>query len=452
MITGVCIGGNLKLERVHNTVHSPYVISEEEYNYYKDLEETYDIDLEISIDEQGRYRGSIPRVGSVDATHVNGTTDGISATSCLFESMCDDGSNQRGNSSRLHKIIKNDNGTTTLVFKGTISETYYWLNRQNGAQSSSGTETANFRQGDKIFVYASNGKILCDTVTLTAAKLYTDQKYVMHKETYTYNGQPREIVYSCYLYAVDVKSDSIEWKMENGKETDQPVALQGYNLADNSYKMDHKVLVDNITLNSCGFVFDNVLVQHTRSRGILVKTRDATVKNCTFRDLAMTGVLLSVETSWGESSVPQNVLIQGCLFDKTSSNFGSESTMKYAPIAIEGLGELSKNITVSEDTIPCREITITGNKFINNTNNYCITASAAQGVYIMNNVFEARPNDTEKRFGKAIYINGCMNVNISGNTYSQFANGDITKAIVAVNYKGLTGSDIGDKFPVDKLE
>ena len=447
-ITATTIGGNLQLERVHNTVHSPYVLSEEEYNFYKELEETYEVDLEISIDDQGRHRGSIPRVGSVDATHVNGTTDGISATSCLFESMCDDGSNQRGNSSRLHKLIKNDDGTTTLVYKGTISETYYWLNQSNGATANSGTQTSNFRAGDKIFVYASNGKILCDTVALTGATQYSNEKYHMMTVNYTYNGQPTELVYSCYLYAVTVSSDAIEWVLdEDGNETDEAVALEGYNLMDNSYKMNHKVLVDNITLNSCGFVFDNVLVQHTRSRGILVKTRDAVVKNCTFRDLAMTGVLLSVETTWGESSVPQNVLVQNCLFDKTSCSDGSENTMKYAPIAIEGLGELSDKVTVSENTLPCKNITIIGNKFVNNTNNYCITMSAAQGITIKDNVFCARPDDTAKKFGKAIFIKGCMNVDISGNTYSEFADGDVTKAIVANNYKGLTGSDVKDIIP-----
>ena len=454
-ITATTIGGNLDLERVHNTVHSPYVITEEEYNYYKELEETYEVDLEISQDEMGRYRGSIPRVGSVDATHVAGTTDGISATSCLFESMCDDGSNQRGNSSRLHSIVKNDDGTTTLTYKGTISETYYWLNMENGATSSTGTQTSNFRAGDRIFVYASNGKILCDTVALSAAE--RGAEYRMATVDYTYQGQPTQIVYSCYLYSVTVSSDAIEWELdEDGEETDQATALVGYNLMDNSYAMTHKVLVDNITLNSCGFVFDNVLVQNTRSRGILVKTRDAVVKSCTFRDLAMTGVLLSVETSWGESSVPQNILVQGCLFDATSGSFGSENTMKYAPIAIEGLGELSDSVEVNENTLPCKDIKIIGNKFVNNINNYCITMSAAQGITIRDNVFCERPDDTAKKFGKAIYIKGCMNIDVSGNTYSPFAvdengNVDINKALVAVNYKGLTGSDIGDSIPATDI-
>ena len=77
--------------------------------------------------------------------------------------------------------------------------------------------------------------------------------------------------------------------------------------------------------------------------------------------------------------------------------------------------------------------------------------SAAQGITIRDNVFSARPDDTAKKFGKAIFIKGCMNIEVSGNTYSEFAGDDITKAIVANNYKGLTGSDIGNAFPKDKI-
>lgn len=130
--------------------------------------------------------------------------------------------------------------------------------------------------------------------------------------------------------------------------------------------------------------------------------------------------------------------------------------MKYAPIAIEGLGELSDKVEVKESTLPCKDIKIIGNKFVNNINNYCITMSAAQGITIKDNVFTAREGDTQKKFGKAIYIKGCMNIDISGNEYSPFAvdeNGDldITQAVVANNYRGLTGSDIGDKLPVDNI-
>ena len=39
-----------------------------------------------------------------------------------------------------------------------------------------------------------------------------------------------------------------------------------------------------------------------------------------------------------------------------------------------------------------------------------------------------------------------MNIGISGNTYSDFVNGDASQSIVVRNYKDLTGSDIQDIF------
>ena len=165
----------------------------------------------------------------------------------------------------------------------------------------------------------------------------------------------------------------------------------------------------------------------------------------------MTAVLLSVETTWGESTVPQNITIQGCLFDNTGCIQGYQNNLTQAPIAIQGLGDLSGSVEISEDTLPCKNIRIVGNKFVNIQNNYCITMSAAQNISILNNVFVARPTDTEDgKFGKAVYINGCANVNISGNTFSEMAKGDVTKAVIGYNYIGLTGSDIvsdnGDRF------
>jgi hypothetical protein len=153
MFVGGGTNQNVELYRVHNTVHSGYELDEATYQKYLALEEEYDVDLEIYVDEQNRYRGSTPRVGSVDATHVNSAASGMNITSCLFESMCDDGSNQRGSSSRLHNIVDNKDGTTTLTYKGTISETYYWYNQQYGRTTNTGTQTVNFKKGDKIFVY-----------------------------------------------------------------------------------------------------------------------------------------------------------------------------------------------------------------------------------------------------------------------------------------------------------
>lgn len=270
--------------------------------------------------------------------------------------------------------------------------------------------------------------------------MVVNDKYNEGNSTLTYQalytkttGAKAIITYNTIIKSVTVKTEDVNFE-----------AFEGYDMTDNDYFMDQKILFDNLTLNSAGFVFDNTVVQCTRSRGILVKTVDATIKNCTFRDHGMTSVLLSVETTWGESTVPQNITIEGCLFDNTGCLTGLEANMTQCPIAIQGLGNLSGSVEVSEDTLPCRDIRIIGNKFINTNNNYCISMSAAQGITIKNNVFTARPDDTEKKYGRAIYIDGCANIDISGNTYSEIVKGDVTKAIIGYNYIGLKGSDVVD--------
>lgn len=543
----------IKLERVHNTAHSQPIIDKETYDKYVELEQVYGIDLEVSVDELGRCRGGYPRVGSVDAAHINGASDGLSASSCIFEQMCDDGANQRASSSRIAGYHVNNDGTTTIYYKGSISETY-WKNAVSGrSTTATPSSCAEIKQGDRIYAYASNGRVLFDTTALTAGEYVTSSPKghvthvdklvnsqikegdvteingvydnapactdglcdvcgaVTHSDTrkdgkcdlcdanvhvdfdnngrcdvtsctialsdengdhihdgtgYTYpivtnmlrvsqfsthngkynitgsyqSGAWYNIVYNSFIWEVKVRTSDVNFD-----------AFEGYDLTDNEYSMDNKILLDNLSANSVSFTFDNVLMQNKNARGILCKTRDATIKNCTFRGFTASGILLSVETTWGESTVPQNIAIEGCLFDNTGSNIDTESYFNYAAIVINGLGaNEASDVDVSESTLPCRNISIVGNKFTNMNNNYVITVSAAQDIVIKDNVFEARKNDSSKRYGKAIYIDGAMNVEIAGNTYSSFAGGDVTKAIVANNYKNLFGADVESVFPSSK--
>ncbi len=523
---------NCGIERLHNTVHSAPVIEKETYEWYKSLEEQYGADLEVYIDDLGRYRGGLPRVGSVDATHITHAQQGFSATSCLFESMCDDGSNQRGGSSRLAGYkISEDGKTATLYFKGTLSETYWGIHKRDHYTETTPTNTTVPKAGDRILVYASNGHIAfegtalsdakkvteypgchvahidvngdcicddetckahvhCDVGTMQApnrdgvcdkcgTKVYIDMNRNMQCDIWSaapiadedgdgYNDSDNvpiiwdetqnEVFTSTtgtlnyYVYYKDgsgahlIKYTTYIQEVEVDASLLDVSAFEGYDFTDNDYHMNQKILFDNLSMNSAGFVFDNVLIQNTRSRGILVKTVDATIKNCTFRDHGMTAVLLSVETTWGESTVPQNILIQSCLFDNTGCLEGKETNMTLAPIAIQGLGDLSNSVEITKETLPCKNVQIIGNKFINTNNNYCITMSAAQNITIRDNVFTARPEDTDRKFGRAIYINGCMGINISGNHYeSEFFKDDITEAVIGWNYKELSGTDVVTK-------
>ena len=432
----------IELERHHNLAHSAYEIEKTTYDKYKALEEEYDVDLEVYQDEKGRYRGADPRIGSVDAAHVSGAEQGLCATSSLFENACDDATNQRGNSSRLRDVIDNGDGTLTLLYMDYVPETYLTIYKREGrAETTPDCQTRPFAAGDRIFIYASNGKVFCDTKVLTASVEEASGVVIYEEEYQSSSGKSLKLVWKSAIYSVTVNKNDVDMS-----------ALDGYDLSKCTPDMSNKVVVDNLSRNSTGFTYDNCMVRHNRGR-VVIKTRDAVITNCTFKDNSYAGIVMSVESTWGESSVAQNITITKCLFDGTSRTLNYENNTKFAAIAIEGLGSggIGKEVTVSADSIPCKNITISNNIFRNVPNNYYVTVSAAQGVTISNNTFETRSTETAKRIGKAIYINGCMNVTISDNTYSKFADGDMTKVIVCNNYKGLTGTDVESVFEKDKL-
>lgn len=518
----------VSLERFHNTAHSPYIIDKATYDKYIALEEKYGVDLEVSIDEEGRYRGSIPRMGSVDATHITGTVEGVDATSCLFEQMCDDGSNQRASSSRIAGIVDNGDGTTTVYYKGTLSETHSYIHAQNDAKKASPSMMEKAEKGDHVFAYASNGKILFDTNTLTESVIASSPKCaICHTDDadgdgkcddgfcdicgavthYDLNRDDRCDSCSAQVHThtkgdgkcgaafrgcqepmkdengdgyndsdgipvITQKSQNVKYDAANGLLTYQrsytkdggktfPIisysttvyeftvptdkvnfdAVYGYDLLDNEETMDQKVIIDNLSRNSAGFTFDNVMVRNTSGRGVLAKSSDVTIKHCTFRNLSASGILLSVETSWGESTVPRNITILSCLFDNTTHMLSFKNNAGHAPIVIHGLGELSLGATISESTLPCNNITVEGCRFTNIAQTMVMNISAAQNIKIKNNVFEPHTAAVGGSIGRII-INGAINVEFSGNTYPSLAGGDITKVITCRNYKNVFGDDV----------
>ncbi len=435
---GLCfvIGGlskNVKFYRHHNLSHSAYEIDKATYDKYKTIEEKYNVDLEIHVDEMGRYRGSKPRIGSVDATHVTGSSKGLDAVSTLFENSCDDATNQRGDSSCLDKIIDNGDGTSTLIIKDNIPWVYYWLYQRRGREElQPGHNTRNFANGDRIFAYASNGKILCDTTVISDME-QTEDKRLLLETDYDYKGETRHMKWFSRIMSVKVRTSDLDMS-----------AIEGIDPEKADYTMDNKVIIDNISRNSADFVFDNCMVRHNRGR-VVIKTHNATVKNCTFKDTSYAGIVMSCESSWGESSVPRHVAVRNCLFDGASRTFHEEKNTKYAALAVEGLGNKDTQVVVSEDTLPAKDITAEDNVFRNIRNDYYVTFSAVQGITVRNNVFEARRREDLENIPGAIFVNGCMSVDISDNTYA----GDVSQAVVVKNYKGLTGSDVEGIFERD---
>ncbi|MBE6646458.1 MAG: hypothetical protein E7611_02305 [Ruminococcaceae bacterium] len=410
-IIGEGTSERVRFERMHNTVHTGPIIDKETYWKYKALEAEYGVDLHVSIDFLGRYRGCPSAIGSVDALHVIGAKTGFDVVSSILEQMTDDGANQHAASSRLAKITDNGDGTSTIRYKSSLSEVYFRM----GAGASN---CINFSKGDRVFMYNSNGQRVCDTPALSDAHLIEESVVSVSDDKMT-----RDVKIKLYEMAVATEALNL-------------ACLDGYDLNDDHYRMDNKVLVDNLSRNSVGYIYDNVTIKNTRSRGILFKTMNVTAQNCTFKNLAHTGCLLSVEYVWGESTVGCDAAIKNCIFDNVGYINNYDYYLPLSPISIVGFSK-----TVSEDTLLYKNILIEGNRFKNNTHDYQINVNSAENVRIINNVFEPNQKENDMKPKKVINIDTAMNIEISGNKYSHFLK-DIKDGIDAKNYKNVHGTDI----------
>jgi hypothetical protein len=245
---------------------------------------------------------------------------------------------------------------------------------------------------------------------------------VRDKITSTFNGLPIE-----------------RQEVTVAKETIDYAALEGYDLTDDHYLPAQKVLVDNMSRTSNGFYIENTLVRGTRSRGLLIKSSDGVVKNCTFRDNAKCGVAIIYEIYWGESGVSENVAVENCLFDNTSYSESVQVRYRHAPIVVAGISDAGQ---LDESYLAYKNIRITGNKFTNrnlHVNSYAIYVQAAKDILVADNDF-----GTE---GEALCLNGVANVEYRGNACAL----PTDRAVTGGPYKNLFGEDVDGLLPRDKF-
>ncbi|MBP3376302.1 MAG: hypothetical protein J6L83_06015 [Clostridia bacterium] len=424
---GHVVGGdsdNVKFERVHNCPKAPAVITESTYKFYSDLETNYSgVDFEMTKYGETEYRGTAPRFCSVDATHVAASSQGLSMESCLFEQMCDDGSNQRGTSSRLYGIKDNQDGTATVYIKGMVTEVYHGLYTKSDNHEKN-MNPIGFSEGDNIYIYTSGGELVCDATCLSDAKSETQlaERYCLGEMTYYIN-----------VTSVTVPSNSVNFD-----------ALEGYDLKNNHYDMKNKIMVDNISRVSGNFTVDNLLIRNSWSRGILTKTVNATVKHSTFRHIKSAGILANCEPTWGESTIPRNITVEGCIFEETGFVGEYWTAPANAPIYISGLSTYGE---ANIHKIICQNITVKGCEFLNYGHQYGIYVDGAQNVNIIDNVFD--PVDTSAP-GNFVNITTAVNVEISGNKYRD-ASGSLStiSGISADDYTNIHGTDVEGQFAHD---
>ena len=415
--------GAVTYYRVADTSRSGEVIDKATYERYEALEAEYGVDLGIYQDDEGRYRGAVAYISSIDATHVNRCAVGSQIISCLFENMCDDGTNQKGTHARLSEI-KIEGDVATIIYKGNLSET-----RVSRKQSLVATGMCyNFAVGDRIAIYTSAGQLICDTNVLSA--------------TTTVGRFPSvgiELEDLVEYRQVTVPASAISEKALQ--------ALKKYDLRDDHWRSDNKVLVDNMSHSSNGFNIDNTMIKNTRSRGLLIKSSDGTVTNCTFRNNAKCGVAIIYEIFWGESGMSENLLVARNLFDNTSYSDADQVRYQHAPLIIMGLG----GGTVEEDYLLYKNIDIIGNKFINrnvHVNPYAIYLQAVRDVVIEGNDFGTFEGESEDNWAGAIGFNGAMNIKVENNTYSEYV--ALEQNFFGGFYKNVYGADVEGVIPKDK--
>ncbi len=371
------------LERVHNTSRSGYIIDNTTYKKYEALEAKYGVEL-VHIDENGNKRGADALVGSADSMHVNRSSEGFKVTSSIFENAADDGSNHRGTSYRLYDYKLADNKITFTVIGNVVKSTHK-SNVSNGVKNASLTDvTQRFANGESIFLYTSDGR------TIFNGKI---------------SGISAASAVSCTVDGVQYTGAPV--KLTVDASAVNMSALDAYINQCRTMNMDNVVYVDNLSRNSIGSEFDNVLFQNSRSRGAVIKNQNVVIKNCTFRALAMAAVMVSSEVeTWSESTQPQNVKILDCLFENTGFR-GATNYVGYSPVIIAGP---CKEGTASKDTLLIKDITISGCEFKSYTHKYVISVKGAYNVNITNNKF------TNCSGENGISVETSSDIVITGNT------------------------------------
>ena len=394
------------LHRVLDTTAPRPRLSREEYDAYKRQEERWGVDFDLctvaSDKGETAYLGSDPICSSVDATHTRSSRQGTVAISCVFESMCDDGTNQSSFHSRLGGVRDNGDGTVTVKYKSSISPLALSWNSLNGYLC------AHFDKGDRVYIYTSSGKLVCDTAALCdyrEAGTYTN----------TYGAVTR-------TFEVEVKAEDIDLSTcaEYDLESDVPTVP--------------KILVDNMSQASNGFIFDNMLIRNVRSRGLLIKASDGLIRNCSFYKIGGGAIALRYEIQWGESGVSENVKIERNYCEETGYfDLGSRSS----PLTVLGLGSEPK-----DEYLLYRNIEFSSNKIVGRGSDHAMYLNSAKGVRVIGNDFGMKKDETEESATHPVLIKCVKDVEFSGNIYSSLT-ADNESRFKHTLHLNVYGSDFG---------
>ena len=385
------------LNRVMISPAPAKVIDQSTYEEYLALGKQYGVDTGVYVDDLGNYRGTPAKMATADSTHTSNSRSGIKATSCLFECLSDDGSNQQGFHGRLADY---DPATGVITYK------------QNLAAGGACCACADFAVGDRVYVYTLSGQTVCDTPALSAT------------------------------LQLDAVNGFIHYQVQVDPSAFNHAILESYDLSTDGV-CDRRILIDNRSRNGDGFVFENLLVQNIRSRGFLVKCAGNEIKHCSFRNIGMAAIGLIFEPEWGESGICDNTLIAYNYFENTGYMPGQP--LLYSPITIHGLGN-----SADEDFLPYKNIEIIGNVVRDRGTKYALFINSAMDVTVQGNDFGEIKGGESREENPSVYVDYARNIAFDGNTYSAHAS-SIAESIEANGHVHIHGGDVGDQIPDDPI-
>ena len=426
--------------RVTDTTKEGMLIDKATYDKYKGWQDRYGVDLEISrekVDGEYIYRGPAAKISSLDGAHATSGGTGSQLISCIFENMCDDATNMNAYHARLSEVKDNGDGTATLIYKACLTSRLWGIGKEqpDGKRKVEYIRyCADFREGDRVYIYNAGGQLFCDTKALGDGWEYDTIK----------SNCDQVVETDIQRYAVKVNMADLNMD-----------ALVGYDLSDDSHRDPNKVLVDNMSRSSANILYDNTLFKNGQTNAVRAKC--GVVRNCTMLNIAKTAFSAVYDIWWGESVVADGFLFEKNLIDHTGYNVYTPPTIespsadyKYTPICIMGLGGKE----LDENSMLFKNIVIRDNKFLNRDltwYNYLAFIRAAANVQFINNDFgSSEHEDGLDKMAQALYLNGAVNIELSGNTYSPFIEGSVEYYVNGDLYKNVYGSDVNGKIP-DKL-
>lgn len=188
-------------------------------------------------------------------------------------------------------------------------------------------------------------------------------------------------------------------------------------------KRQSTLMIENVSVNGAGFLFENCVVGYNRSRGLLIKSNNGTLKNNTVINCGMSGIILKPEISdnWGECGYTENInvisnKVVGCGYFNDNIDF-------FAPITVS-----SDGAATSEEAFQShRNISVLKNMIEGSKTKYAMYINCAYNIKIEDN----------KIMCGDVYITGSTGVTISGNTGNEGA------AVIRTDnkVKDISGSD-----------